>query len=294
MEIRLIDHLSGVFKSKSANTMKTPIYADLDKIVFEGREQDYGAYQMRKHYNRYLTRAMLLAFLLFISLTALPKVVFWIVPPTEEDKTPDRMETQIELLHTPDPIEKQDLPEPMPIQPKLKKPKVKTIAFKVPKPSANNNIDENNTIANVDSLDKKAIGLKNTDGDDGDYDWDSIGIDTTDILVVGPEPKTKNPGIDDFVMLEKEPMPVNMDQLRKMIGYPPMAIEAEIEGKVVVRVLVDKYGDYIKHSVLKDPHPILTRAVSSQVNKLKVTPGIQAGKPISVWITIPFDFVLLK
>ena len=60
--------------------MKTPIYADLDKIVFEGRPQEYGAYQMRKRYNRYLTRAMLLAFLLFISITALPKMISWVSP----------------------------------------------------------------------------------------------------------------------------------------------------------------------------------------------------------------------
>ncbi|MEM7038326.1 MAG: energy transducer TonB, partial [Bacteroidota bacterium] len=106
--------------------------------------------------------------------------------------------------------------------------------------------------------------------------------------------KTKLPGMNDFILLEKEPAAVNMDEIRKLIGYPPMAKEAEIEGKVIVRVLVNKFGDYVKHAVLKDPHPILTRAVEGKINVLKTTPGVQAGQPIPVWITIPFDFKLLK
>ncbi len=64
--------------------MNTPIYADLDQIVFEGRSKDYGAYDMRKRYNRVLTRAMLITFLLFISITGLPKMIAWIMPETEE------------------------------------------------------------------------------------------------------------------------------------------------------------------------------------------------------------------
>ncbi len=61
-----------------------------------------------------------------------------------------------------------------------------------------------------------------------------------------------------------------------------------------MRVLVDKTGKYKKHVVLKDPHPILTKAVEKKLGKLQFTPGIQGGQPIKVWVTIPFDFKLLK
>ena len=63
---------------------------------------------------------------------------------------------------------------------------------------------------------------------------------------------------------------------------------------MIVRVLVDKTGKYKKHVVLKDPHPILTKAVEKKLNMLQFTPGIQGGQPIKVWVTIPFDFKLLK
>ena len=71
-----------------------------------------------------------------------------------------------------------------------------------------------------------------------------------------------------------------------------MAKEAEIQGRVTLRVMVDKMGNYVKHIVLKDPHPILTRAVTEKIHLLKRTPGIQAGKPIKVWVTLPFNFEL--
>ena len=85
-----------------------------------------------------------------------------------------------------------------------------------------------------------------------------------------------------------------MDDIKKLIGYPPMAKEAEIEGKVILRVQVNKNGNYVKHIKIKDPHPLLTKAVEDQIHNLKFTPGVQAGKPIKVWVTIPFDFKLLK
>ncbi|HEX2898304.1 MAG TPA: energy transducer TonB, partial [Bacteroidia bacterium] len=84
-----------------------------------------------------------------------------------------------------------------------------------------------------------------------------------------------------------------MNELSKMIGYPPEAKASEIQGKVVIQVQIDTKGNYVKHLVVKDPHPILTQAVESKIAYLKFKPGIQKGKPIKVWVTIPFDFKLL-
>lgn len=100
-------------------------------------------------------------------------------------------------------------------------------------------------------------------------------------------------GPNDFVLLEKEPAPLNMEALKGMIGYPVAAKEANIQGKVIVRVYIDQKGTYVKHIVIKDPHPILTNAVTSKIHNLRFSPGIQKGKPIKVWVTIPFDFKLL-
>ncbi len=99
---------------------------------------------------------------------------------------------------------------------------------------------------------------------------------------------------NEFVLLEKEPAPLNLNELKRLIGYPRAAMEAEIEGKVILRVLVDERGQYVKHLVIKDAHPYLTNAVTSKISAIRFTPGIQKGKPIKVWVTIPFDFKLLQ
>jgi TonB family protein len=100
-------------------------------------------------------------------------------------------------------------------------------------------------------------------------------------------------GPNDWVLLEKEPVPTNLNTLKGLIGYPPKAKEANIQGKVLLRVQINEQGNYVKHIVVKDPHPYLTDAVTSKIHNIKFVPGIQKGKPIKVWVTIPFDFKLL-
>lgn len=272
------------------------ILADLDEIVFEGREQNYGAYQMRKQYERYLTRATLIAMLMFVSLTGLPKVLSWVLPKAEV-APPELVATEVDLTALSDMMEKEEEEEEIeeiPELPAAPPPPVQTIAFLIPKPTADP-IDPGQTIADIANLDSAAIGLIDIEGDKGtgsNYNFDDLigkvpgGTGEWDL----PEGKTTEIPPDSFVMLDKEPQPVNMDELKSLIGYPKLALEAGIEGKVVLRVMIDKMGNYIKHIIVKDPHPILTKAVADKIHLLKMTPGIQARKPISVWVTVPVDF----
>jgi protein TonB len=270
--------------------MKT-ITADLNEIVFEGREQSYGAYTHRTEYNNHLTRALLISLLLFLSITALPKIIEWMQPAEPYVKPVEYEMVNVDIA-LPDPPALEDAPEP-PALPPPKVPPMKTVAFNVPDPKPD--VRDDVTIRDIDSLMDTPIGPKDVDGDTlPTYNWDDI--DKKGIGDAFTEKKDDKPevGPNDFVMLEKEPAPVNMDDIKKMIGYPPMAKEAEIEGKVVLRVQVDTHGDYVRHVVIKDPHPILTAEVVKQLKHLKFTPGIQSGKPIKVWVTIPFDFKLLR
>lgn len=93
---------------------------------------------------------------------------------------------------------------------------------------------------------------------------------------------------------EVEPVPLNMEEVYSMIGYPPAAKKKNIQGKVVLQVQIDERGNYLKHRVLKNPHPLLTEAVVAQIDHLRFSPAIMDHKPIKVWVTIPFDFKLLN
>ena len=279
--------------------MNTPIYADLDQIVFDGRSKEYGAYQMRERYNRVLTRATLIAFLLFISITGLPKMIEWIRPDDVAEMGP--VEGEVTVLEDVEiPQRKEDPEEPIDIPEAPAQPTVRQVAVVIPNPTPEDQLREEAIIAEMADLDSAVVSLENVDGDAGkDYNWNDIptgpgGGGGPGDDVVFEDPTDKEPGSGEWMNLEKEPQAVNMDDLKKMIGYPPMAKEAGIEGKVVVRVLIDKYGHYVKHITLKEAHPILNNAVASKIDQLRMTPGIQGGRPIKVWVTLPFDFKLLN
>ena len=278
--------------------MKTPIYADLDQIVFEGRSTGYGAYQMRKQYDRILTRAALIAFLMFICATAMPKMISWVMPDVEDVIVEEEGPMMITEVNLTDPVIDEPIEEiPEVEQPAPPKVDIRTIAFLNPVATPEDSAFTEVLLANNSDFDSALVGLVDIDGDaPGDYDWNKItgpegpgGTGETEL-----KEKVKEDDHTTFVNLEKEPKPINMDELSALIGYPPLAKEGEIQGKVVLRVKVDVNGDYVKHVVLKSDHNILLRAVQGKIDNLVCTPGIQAGQAIPVWLTIPFNFVLSK
>ncbi|MEL6132883.1 MAG: TonB family protein [Bacteroidota bacterium] len=100
------------------------------------------------------------------------------------------------------------------------------------------------------------------------------------------------PDANQFIYAEEEPQPLNLPEVQASIGYPEEARAKGIEGTVVTRILVDSTGRYIKHIVISDPDPALTRAVSERLSALKFDPAIAGGKPINFWVNLPFRFKL--
>lgn len=105
-----------------------------------------------------------------------------------------------------------------------------------------------------------------------------------------PEPPM-GPQITTCIILDEESRPINLSEIKNQIGFPKKALEEGIQGDVVVRVQVSKYGNYISHKILKQGHPILEKAVKAKIHLLKFTPAIRKGKPINSWINIPFRFL---
>lgn len=97
-----------------------------------------------------------------------------------------------------------------------------------------------------------------------------------------------------FQNLNVGPVPKNMNAIRASIGYPAMAVEAEIQGKVIVRVLVDTKGNVTSKQIVQRAHPILDGAVMQFIDELKFKPGICDEGPCKVYVNIPFEFKLLE
>ncbi len=88
------------------------------------------------------------------------------------------------------------------------------------------------------------------------------------------------------------PKPINLEEVKRMIGYPPGAVEKQIQGDVWLILLVDTNGTVSRHRVLYSGHPDFLNAVESQLHHLKFVPATGHGQPFKCNVTVPFSFRL--
>jgi len=77
------------------------------------------------------------------------------------------------------------------------------------------------------------------------------------------------------------------------VKYPKEAAKEEIEGKVIVSFVVNKYGDVVNVTIEKAVNPYLdSEAIRVVESSPKWKPGKQNGKAVNVQFTFPINFVL--
>jgi len=92
--------------------------------------------------------------------------------------------------------------------------------------------------------------------------------------------------------VDTPPKPVNMTSIYQTIGYPEAAAKAKKEGKVMVRILIGKDGQYIKHEFLGKAEAVFTEAIDEHIAEIEFTPAQNDGKAVKYWVTLPFVFKL--
>jgi TonB family protein len=98
------------------------------------------------------------------------------------------------------------------------------------------------------------------------------------------------PSPDDFIDAT-EPT-CNLGELQGRLVYPEPARRRDIEGKVIVRVLVDAAGTPVHSFIDYTDHDLLSEAAQRAVMETRFTPGEQHGKPVAVWVSVPVIFRL--
>lgn len=78
--------------------------------------------------------------------------------------------------------------------------------------------------------------------------------------------------------------------------YPEAAKKDQLEGKVMVKMLVGTHGLIEVAEILAHPEgsqdASLQEAALAAAKKMKFTPGKKDGKAVKVWVTVPFQFKL--
>ncbi len=95
-------------------------------------------------------------------------------------------------------------------------------------------------------------------------------------------------GDSDFVVSQEKPVLTSFAQP----NYPEMARASQLEGTVVVKVLVGPTGQVMQAQVISSVHPLLDRAALDAARRCKFKPGKQRGIPVKAWMAIPFAFRL--
>jgi TonB family protein len=102
-----------------------------------------------------------------------------------------------------------------------------------------------------------------------------------------------NLGPNEWIQMQQEAMPINMNDFRLAVGYPKSALDSNISEKIVIRIQVSDSGKYLGHIMLNEsPHPALAKAVNDNAPMIRFKPSYQNNRPITSWVTIPIHFTL--
>lgn len=81
--------------------------------------------------------------------------------------------------------------------------------------------------------------------------------------------------------------------LSSHLQYPAVAAENGIQGRVIVKFVVESDGNLSQAQVVRGVDPSLDREALRVVNSMPTwNPGMNHGKPANVWFTLPITFKL--
>ena len=257
-------------------------------VVFKGRNQAYGAYELRKENPRTINKALIIAIVCFLVAVGSPtiiNIVSGFIP-----KAKEKVKSVDVVLLPPPPLDKAKPPPPPPKEPP--KPKVDQVKFPPPIVKPDNEVKEKDPPTEK-QLEVADPGQKEQKGDPNAQIRIDEPVGNSDQQAV-----TEGDGNAIFTAVEVEPEPAGgmqkfYDYLGKKIQYPSAAKEAGTHGKVILQFVVEKDGSLTDIKVLREPGNGLGEE-ATRVMKLapKWKPGVQNGKPVRVQFTIPVNFTL--
>lgn len=249
-----------------------------DDIVFENRNQEYGAYVLRKGYGNNFFVGLIITAVVLILLLFFPLIRKYLQGGDSLETAPPRKLIYTELT-APPPIDKPKPPPPQIQLPKLQK----VIKFVPPKVVKEEVVEEIPTIQEIKQNETAAV---ETEGD---------------IEVIFDEPVAEVVVEDEnelFTVVQQMPefeggYEAMMNFIKGKMVYPPAARRMGVEGTVFVNFIVNKDGSISE--------PRILRGISTECDAeaLRVVgmmphwkPGKQNGRSVNVRFTLPLKFRL--
>jgi periplasmic protein TonB len=265
---------------------KQILTADVLDIIFEGRNKAYGAYELRKTYNKRILTALAFTG----TLIALLYSGYLLAGDTIQQHTP-LIGDEIELQK----VDEKKPEEPEIIQPKQKEPEqVKQIHVTPPLIVPNDQVPEDETPPTQEEMETAKIGLLNIDGVEDKGITAPPFKDGDRGIIAAPEKPADDP--DGFVPVEIEAQyPGGTSSwtrflIKTLSNYPAEAIEKGIQGTVVVKFIVDREGNISEVEAASGPEELRETAIKAIKKSGKWIPAQQNGRFVKSYKMQPITF----
>ncbi len=266
-------------------------------MVFDGKNQEYGAYQLRKGTSKRNITALLI---LLIAAGLIGGALAYKVHLQKLDEERQAYMEQLELSKLQEQAKKEKKEEPV-IKAKIEPKKIveqvrETQKFTAPEIKKDELVNEENQVKDQADLDEKvAVGTKDQEGT---KDRTDVAI-RNDIAVNTNESEEKKEVANKvFDVVEQMPsFPGGNEALMKFLSdnvkYPVVAQENGVQGRVVVSFVVEKDGSITDVKVVRSVDPSLDKEAARVVKSMpRWIPGKQNGAAVRVKYNVPVSFRL--
>ena len=263
-------------------------------LVFEGKNQAYGAYQLRKDTGKRNVKALLWV---LIGIAAIFAIAYANLAIQNAMKQNVSVETDVELSKLAQKKEaKVERKEPVKVELEQKVvEKVKSsVKFTAPEIKKDDEVQPEDELKSQDDLSKTntAIGAFDVKGND---EAEGEVLKAKEV-VVDEKPKEEETKVFDVVeQMPQFPGGPNalFEYLSKNIKYPVVAEENGIQGRVIVTFVVERDGSITDVKVAKSVDPSLDKEAMRVVKSMPHwIPGKQNGSAVRVKYTVPVTFRL--
>jgi len=258
------------------------IIPGFDDIIFENRNKEYGAYNLRKRYHRTLLVAFLFAMVALSTAVFAPYIRANTRKVVDNKEQKEEVFVRMERLDQPqEEVIRVEAPPPPPqaiFQQQIRyiAPKVVDTVINQEQVSQMITMDES-----VDKVQDEQVGVVEYVAE-GELGKEEIPAEEPVFFIVEEMPSFQGKGEEGF-----------REYIAQNLRYPEIALENGISGKVYVQFAVNSKGDVVDAVVVRGVDPALDKeAVRLIMSSPKWTPGKQRGNPVKVQFTFPINFVI--
>ena len=262
------------------NNFKAP---DFDDIVFEFRNKEYGAYRLRKKYNRNIMIAVFMGAVFAATAIITPYIIAKGIDREEREYEINEVTVTMDDLIAPDDV---DVPPPPPPPPPVD---VDVRQAYVP-PVVVEEVDEDQAVAFM-----TAEEVRETVVDAAVNEVIEVAATTEG----REEIRDDREEIPEFVVVEEMPMYPGGDAaliayIMNSVVYPERAKENNIQGRVYLQFVVTSRGNIGEVRIMRGSGDAELDAEAVRVIRTieGFRPGRQGGVAVPVWYSVPVSYQL--